>query len=138
MDIIKIGTELLAKQMGGEADSGNIASALSSLLGDGQGNIDLAGLASKMTANGDLGGILSSWLGDGANSAISPKSIIDMLGQGNVADFASKLGADPEAAAGGLADMLPQIMDQASSGGSLLDSLGGAGGLLGAVKSLLK
>lgn len=138
MDIMKLGTELFAKQMGGEAGSNDIAGALSGLLGDGDGNIDLAGLAGKMASNGDLGGVLNSWLGDGANSGISAQSIVDMLGQSNVADFAAKLGTSSDAAAGGLADVLPQLMDKASSGGNLLDSFGGAEGLLGAVKSLLK
>ena len=44
--------------------------------------------------------------------------------------FASKLGLSQEEAAGGLSDALPQMVDKASSGGSLLDSIGGVSGAL--------
>jgi hypothetical protein len=37
-----------------------------------------------------------------------------------------------------MADVLPQLMDKASSGGSLLDSAGGLGSLMGAAQSFLK
>jgi hypothetical protein len=50
------------------------------------------------------------------------------------------LGIDAEQAAGSLTALLPQLMDQASSGGSLLDEFAGgaAGGLLDMAKSFLK
>ena len=137
MDIIQIGTELLSDKLGLQLDSATVSSALSGLLGDSGGNIDFAGLATKMASSGELGSIVSSWLGDGANSSISADNILSMLGDSNVADFASKLGTDTETAAGGLADVLPQLMDKSSSGGSLLDSVGGLGGLMGAAKSFL-
>lgn len=138
MDLLELGTSLLNDQLGLQVDPATVTAALGKLLGDGQGNVDLAGLASKMASSGELGNIVSSWLGDGANSAISADSILGLLGEGEVAEFASSVGADTGTAASGLADVLPQIMDQASSGGNLLDSLGGAGGLLGAASSLFK
>lgn len=137
MDILQTCAQLLSERLGLELDTESVAGALSSLLGDGQGNIDLAGLASKMASSGELGSIVSSWLGDGANSAISAESILGLLGENGVSDFASTLGTDTNSAAAGLADVLPQIMDQSSSGGSLLDAVGGSGGLLGAAKSFL-
>lgn len=138
MDLMKIGAQLLSETMGLKADNNNIITALTKLLGDGQGNIDLAGLASKMAANGNLGNIVSSWLGDGANGAISAQDILGLFGEGAVSDFASSVGADTGAAAAGLSQVLPEIMDKASSGGNILDSLGGVGGLLGAAKSFLR
>ena len=137
MDIMQLGTQLLSDKLGLQLDSATVSSALTGLLGGSDGNIDFAGLASKMASSGELGNIVSSWLGDGANSSISADSILGMFGNSNVADFASKLGTDTETAAGGLADVLPQLMDKASSGGSLLDSAGGLGGLMGAAKSFL-
>lgn len=138
MDLVQMGAELLSKQTGTQADTNAIGNALSGLLGDGQGGIDLAGLASKMASSGELGNVLSSWLGDGANSSINAESIMSLLGDSNIADFASKLGIDSQSAAGGLADVVPQLMDKSSSGGSLLDSVGGLDGLLGAASSFLK
>jgi uncharacterized protein YidB (DUF937 family) len=135
MDFIQLGAQMLSDKLGLEIDTNTISSALTSLLGDSQGNIDFAGLASKMASSGELGGILSSWLGDGANSSITTDSILGLLGNSEVADFADKLGTDHGTAAAGLADVLPQLMDKASSGGSLLESVGSVGGLMSAAKS---
>ena len=137
MDIIKLGAQLLTETMGLQADSDDVVGALTKLLGDNQGNIDLGALAGKMASSGNLGSIVSSWLGDGANASISAEDILGLLGEGEVADFASSVGSDTGSAANGLSQVLPEIMDKASSGGNLLESLGGAGGLLGAAKSLL-
>jgi uncharacterized protein YidB (DUF937 family) len=137
MELIQLGTQLLSDKLGLQLDPATVSSALTGLLGGSAGTIDFAGLATKMASSGELGNIVSSWLGDGANSSISAEGILGMLGSSNVADFASKIGTDTETAASGLADVLPQLMDKASSGGSLLDSVGGLGGLMGAAKSFL-
>ena len=138
MDLLQLASQLLSEKLGLDVDPQTIGSALSSLLGDGQGNIDFAGLASRMAGSGELGNILNSWLGDGANAAISADSVLGLLGESQVSEFASRVGTETGAAAQGLAEVLPQIMDQASSGGSLLESVGGVGGLLGAAGSLFK
>ena len=54
MDIVKIGAQLLSDKLGLQLDSSTVESALSGLLGDGQGGIDLAGLAGKMASSGEL------------------------------------------------------------------------------------
>jgi uncharacterized protein YidB (DUF937 family) len=136
MDIIAMATKLLNDNMGLSLDSAQVSAALSGLIGDGQGGIDLAGLAAKMGQNGDLGALLGTWLGDGANGSLSADSLTQIFGQADIASFAGQLGIDPATASQGLADALPQIMDQASSGGNLLESVGGVGGLMGAAKSL--
>ena len=116
-------------QAGSGLDVGSLASALSGLVGGG-GGIDLGDLVSKMNAGG-LGAIAQSWLGDGSNASISPGQVTDMFGADKISEFASMLGVSQEEAAGGLSDALPQMVDRASSGGSLLDSLGGVSGALG-------
>ncbi|MEH6451514.1 MAG: YidB family protein [Psychromonas sp.] len=128
-------TELLTNALGGSADSEQASSALSGLLGGSEGNLDLGGLAAKMAGSGDLSSVIGSWLGDGDNAGISADSITSLFGDSAIGDFAAKLGVDPSNAASALSDVLPQLMDQSSEGGSLLDSLGGAEGLLGAAKS---
>ena len=136
MDLIQLGTQLLSEKLGLQVDAETISSALTNLLADGGGNIDFAGLAGRMASSGELGNVLESWLGDGANASISAEGIIGLLGSGKVADFASSVGTDANSAAAGLADVLPQLMDKASSGGNLLESVGGS--LLGAASSFLK
>ena len=136
MDILKMGAEMLTQKLGSSVGTDGMMAALSGLLGDGKGGIDLAGLASKMMASGDLASLAKSWLGDGANQKMSPASLMSVLGENKIADFAGKVGVDTTTAANGLSDVLPSLMDKASSGGSLLDSVGGAGGLLGMAKKL--
>jgi uncharacterized protein YidB (DUF937 family) len=128
----------LTKKLGIQVEPAQLQSAVSSLLGGSKGGIDLAGLASKMGASGDLSGILDSWLGDGANASISADSVSKLLGEAKVSEFANQLGVQPEAAAASLSDVLPQIMDKSSSGGKLLESVGGMEGLMGAARSFLK
>lgn len=138
MDLMDLGAQLFSDKMDGQVDTSAISSALTNLLGDGQGNVDLQALAGKMAENGNLGDILGSWLGDGANNPISVESITDLFGNDKIAEIASQLGANSGDVAGGLAEALPQIMDKASDGGSLLESFGGAGGIFDAAKSFLK
>jgi uncharacterized protein YidB (DUF937 family) len=117
---------------GSGLDIGSLTSALSGLVGGGRSDagIDLGSLVSKM-GSGGLGAIAKSWLGDGNNEAVSPDQITNMLGADKISEFASKLGLSKDEAAGGLSDALPQMVDKASSGGSLLDSMGGLSGALG-------
>ena len=136
MGILETGTALLSEKLGLDLDAGEVAAALSGLLTDDRGELDLAGLVSRMMNSGDLGAIVGSWLGDGANEAISAESISSIFGTDKLGEFAGKLGVDIGAATDGLAEALPEMLDKSSSGGSLLDLAGGAGGLLGAARSL--
>lgn len=135
MDILQIGADILSEKLGLSVDSSTIQSALSGLLGDGNGGLDLSGLMSNMMSSGGLASVASSWLGDGENSPIDADSIMSLLGESKISDFASQLGIDGGQAVSGLSEALPQMMDKASSGGNLLDAVGGAEGLLGAAKS---
>ena len=117
---------------GSGLEIGTLISAFSGLAGGGGSNagIDLGSLVSKMDTGG-LGAVAKSWLGDGNNEAISPDQITSMFGSDKISEFASKLGLSKDEAAGGLSEALPQMVDKASSGGSLLDSMGGLSGALG-------
>ena len=136
MDILEMGASLLSQKLGLNIDPATVTSALSGLLANQGGQLDLGALASKMAGSGELSSIIGSWLGDGANQAISAESITSLFGSDKVSAFADSIGVDAGSAAGGLADVIPQMMDKASSGGSLLEMAGGAEGLLGAAKSL--
>ena len=139
-ELLKLGAQVFAKSnLSGEAgsglDLGKLTSALSGLTG-GQGEgggLDLGLILSNMEGGG-LGSVLQSWLGDGTNDTISPDQISEMLGSDKISEFAAKLGVSQEEAAGGLSEALPQMVDNASSGGSLLDSIGGIEGAIGLAK----
>ena len=138
MDLIEMGAQLLNEKLGVNVDAATLQSALTQLMGDGQGGMDIAGLASNMAGSGDLGAMLGSWLGDGSNQPMSADTLSSMFGPEKIGQFADKVGVNSQQAAGGLADVIPQLMDQASSGGHLLEQFGGTEGLLGAAKSFLR
>jgi uncharacterized protein YidB (DUF937 family) len=141
MDLLKIGAQFFIESnksgdAGSGLDMGDLTSALSGLTGgSGSKDFDLGSMLSKMDSGG-LGAIAQSWLGDGTNDSISPSQVTDMLGTDKISEFASKLGLSNEEAAGGLSDAIPQIVDKASSGGSLLDSFGGVSGAIGLASKL--
>ena len=139
MDILATAAKLLSEKLGINIDPSQITVALSSLMGDANGKLNIADLVAKMSASGGMSDVVSSWLGDGANKGISASTITDMFGKDKLGDFASKLGIDTGTAANGLAETLPNLIDKASGGGSLLDSLGdlgGSGGLMDMAKKL--
>jgi len=133
MDLMQLGTQLLASKMGGGANSNVITSALSGLMADKDGQADLGGLISAMQGKG-LGSVAESWLGDGKNEEISADQVRDVVGKDKVAAMATELDTDENSLLDSLKEVLPQIIDKSSSGGSLLDN---AGGLLGMAKKFL-
>lgn len=133
MDIMNLASGMLAKKLG--VDSDVISGVMDSLLGGGD-KMDLGSLVSGLQSKG-LGDVASSWLGDGENADISTDQLKDVLDGDKVAAAAAKLGTDEGSLLESLKDALPQIIDKSSSGGSLLDSVGGLGGLAGMAKKFL-
>jgi len=113
-----------------------ISNALGGLLGGGaDGGIDLSSIVTSMTQGEGLSEIVGSWLGNGENMPISLDSITDLLGSDKISEFASSLGLSEESAKGALAEALPNVVDQATSGGdsildTMLDQVGGAEGAM--------
>ena len=141
MDLMKLGTELVMSKLGGGgASSDSITSVLGNLLGGGDnagdGGGGIGSILSSMKEKG-LGSIADSWLGDGDNEEISTDQLRDVVGGNKVTEMASELGTDEDSLLSGLKDALPQMIDKSSSGGSLLDNLGGLSGALGMAKKFL-
>ena len=130
---MNLATGLLAKKLGG--NNAAIGGVLNSLLGQGQ-TADLGSLVSGFKEKG-MGDVAESWLGDGENAPVSADQLKDVLGAEKITQAAAELGTDEDSLLGGLQDALPQLVDKASSGGSLLDSVGGIGGLAGMAKKFL-
>ncbi len=133
MDIMNLAKGMLADKLGANGDA--VGDAIGGLLGEGQ-EMDIGSLMAGFQEKG-LGGIASSWLGDGANEEVSVDQLKDVLGEDEVAAAAAKLGTDEGSLLDSLRDALPQIIDKSSSGGSLLDSVGGLGGLGNMAKKFL-
>lgn len=138
MDIMKLGAQLLAAKLGGNANNDLIQNAISGLLGgDSKGGLDLASLVGSLQGGG-LGNIVESWLGDGDNDEISEQQIESIFGSDKIQSMASELGANQSDVLAGLKDALPQMVDKSSSGGNLLDAVGGISGLAGLASKFLK
>jgi uncharacterized protein YidB (DUF937 family) len=123
MDLMQLGTQLLANQLGSGANTDAITKALGGLLSDSGGKLDLGSLVTAMQGM-DLGSMAESWLGDGDNADISPDQVRQVVGNDKVAAMASELNTDEDSVLNGLKDALPQIIDKSSAGGALLDNPG--------------
>lgn len=134
MDILQIGTEILKKSLAGQGstDSEVISKVLSKLIGGGD-SLNIGDLVSSLQSGG-LASIATSWLGDGDNKEIPKSQISDLLGSDKIADAANDLGTDQDSLLSGLSQALPEMVNSASSGGSLLDAVGGVGGALDMAK----
>ena len=135
-DLLKMGASaFMNSQRSGDAgsglDAGSLMSALSGLTGDSEeGGLDIGSLLGKMQGGG-MADMAASFLGDGDNEEMGESQVTDLFGADKISEFASKLGMSESEAVGGLQDAMPQMMDQASSGGYLLDSIGGISGAIG-------
>ena len=138
MDLKDFATQLVMEKIGSANDKGAAASALENLTSGSKG-FDLGDIVGQFTGSGgDLAAKAKSWLGDGANDSISASQVQEALGGDKIEAFAKSLGIGKEEASSQLSEILPQLIDKSSKGGELLDSVGGAGGLLGMASKLFK
>ena len=131
MDFKDLAAQIVMNKIGGANNSAAAGSALDELV-DGDKSFDLGDIVGKFTSSGgDLASKARSWLGDGGNESISASQVQDAIGLDKIEAFARKLGIGTEEASGKLSEIMPELIDKSSTGGSLLDSIGGARGLGG-------
>jgi uncharacterized protein YidB (DUF937 family) len=97
---------------------------------DQAGGVD--GLVQKFQGAG-AGGKAESWVGTGDNQPVSPEEVTRALGDQEVEAVAQEAGVSKDEAAGGLAQLLPQLVDRLTPEGKVPD----AGGLQGQLGKLL-
>ena len=132
-DIVKMGTDLFQSKLGDSAtdmDQSSITDALSGLISNEEGGLDLSNILSSLTSGDGIGSIISSWMGDGENDAVDGEQLTEILGSDKISEFADKLGVDTDTALSGLTDAIPNMIDKATGEGSLLDSVGGIDGIM--------
>lgn len=105
----------LGQQQAG-AGQGNVMQLAMQLINSYPGG--LQGLIQALTQSG-LGQQAQSWVSTGQNLPISPDQITAALGGGQLQGLARQLGMTQDQAAGGLADFLPQMVDQLTPNGSV-------------------
>jgi uncharacterized protein YidB (DUF937 family) len=136
MDLLQMGAQIMAQQLGGNAGSGDLQEMLGGLIGDGN-SMDIGSLVAKMQG-GELGDIVQSWLGDGENAAISASQLSDVIDTDSLQKTATQLGTDQDSLLETLAGVIPQMVDNGSKGGSLLDTLGGLEGVANLAKGFFR
>ncbi len=108
---------LLKQVFSGQSAQTGLLEVITGLVrGSETGGIE--GLAQTFNEKG-LGDIISSWIGTGENLPISPEQIQQVLGSDQVREIAEKLGISSDEASNALAELLPQVVDKLTPGGSL-------------------
>lgn len=95
-----------------------ILDALIPMLTKGGALGGLGGLLAKFKAAG-LGGKADSWVSGEANEPLTSDEVTSALGSGTVEEVATTAGVSKDEAAGGLASLLPGLVDKLSPGGNL-------------------
>lgn len=140
-DLVEMGTQLFKEKMGDQAanlDDNSIMDALSGLISNEEGSLDLSNILSSLQ-DGDIGSIISSWIGSGENTPVDGNTLSSILGSEQISIFAEKLGIDADTAAENLSDVVPNMVDKATGdGSSILDSLGGLDGIMDMANKFFK
>ena len=110
---------------GGGASLGGISPAMIQqvlgMLGGSGGAAGGGGLGSLVAAfeQGGLGHVVQSWISTGANLPVTGAQLQQVLGNGQICQIAHSLGLDHGAAAGSLAEILPQLVNHLTPNGQV-------------------
>lgn len=97
-------------------------------------NGGLSGILEKLKENG-LGETAASWVGNGENISITAEQISSVLGNGTIAEMATKFGINPETLSAQIAEHLPTLVDKLTPNG---EAPAESGNLLSTVLGMLK
>jgi uncharacterized protein YidB (DUF937 family) len=109
---------VLGKVLGGGQQNALVEGVLGML---GKGNTQTGGLAGlvDMFKQKGLGDQIGSWVSTGQNMPVSADQVQHALGGDAIQQLATKAGISPEQASGGLAHLLPQLIDQLTPDGNV-------------------
>ena len=105
--LLQIAMQMLANKGGGGAGGGAM---------DAMGG--LGGIISAFQKGG-LGHLTDSWVGSGDNLPVSGDQLTDVLGADKISQIASQLGMSQSDAAGGLAKILPDLVNHVTPNGQV-------------------
>lgn len=134
MGLLDIVGDMLGGQPGqGGGGQGALLAAVVAMLTQGsQGGAaggGLAGLIEKFQAAG-LGDAVNSWVGTGANDALAPDHLGQVLGHDQMSQLADRFGLSTGDLGAQLSQMLPQAVDHLTPNGQVPSGdLGELGGL---------
>jgi uncharacterized protein YidB (DUF937 family) len=108
----------LAGQLGAGGTGQQQSALMSAVSGLIAANGGVDGLLQKFKDSG-MQDHVASWIGTGENRAISGNDVNNALGEDAVHKVAQEAGIAPEHASSGLAQLLPQLINQLSPNGAL-------------------
>jgi uncharacterized protein YidB (DUF937 family) len=91
---------------------------LGGLLGGGLAGGGLGALLGQLAQRG-YGNHAQSWISTGPNEALPPQAIDEVFGQEQLAQIAAEAGVSEDDARGGLAQLLPEVVDDLTPDGQL-------------------
>ncbi len=131
MGLLDLAGQFLGDNPSGEAPQASMLNSVIGLIQNQPGG--LQGLLAKFQQSG-LGDHVASWVGTGENLPINADQVQQALGSDQVEAIAQQAGIPAEHASGGLAAMLPEIINHLTPNGQLPAEGGlqqGLSGLLG-------
>lgn len=126
MSLIETAARIFAEKSQYELDEHDVSNALGELLPSTDGELDIGELITNFSSQGGgLADAVGSWLGDGDNAGFDVSDLVSMLGESQINAFAENLGIDFDDASNTLTNMIPDLIDGSSEGGSLIEGIGG-------------
>ena len=113
-------TGALSQQLGGSAQANQLTQLVTNLINSHPGG--LQGLVQQFTQAG-FAEHVQSWVSTGKNLPISAGQITQVLGSGKVQEIAKQLGIGQADTAGGLANLLPHVVDHLTPNGAVQDDM---------------
>jgi uncharacterized protein YidB (DUF937 family) len=121
--LMQLAMQMLMSKAGGGAQGG-LGGMLGGLMGGGQAAQaapDMGGLGGILDAfqKGGLGHLADSWVGTGENLPVNADQISQVFGQDKISQMASQLGMSNGDVSGGLAKILPELINHVTPNGQV-------------------
>jgi uncharacterized protein YidB (DUF937 family) len=124
--LMQMALQMLMSKAGGSAGGagGGLGGMLGGMLGGGQSNVsapNVGGLGGILDAfqKGGLGHIADSWVSQGDNMPVTGDQVSQVFGKDKISEMASQLGMSHGDVSGGLAQILPQLVNHVTPNGQV-------------------
>lgn len=119
--MIELGVNIFGKYISNSSSS-DISEVVVDILKDESGKLNIGQLIESFSSSG-VADVMASWLGNGENLDIDMDTLASILGEGKVSGVSNVLGLSADESKEVLSKTLPELMDNVSKDGAVLDSL---------------
>jgi uncharacterized protein YidB (DUF937 family) len=119
--MIELGVNIFGKYISNSSSS-DISEVVVDILKDENGKLNIGQLIESFSSSG-VADVMASWLGNGENLDIDMDTLASILGEGKVSGVSNVLGLSADESKEVLSKTLPELMDNVSKDGAVLDSL---------------